>query len=639
MSLPGNLSTRQQQIVLVISTLVGLLLFFRADLPLLTLGTSPPQIKRFQFPESLRLENVQANGWRLQEDGLALAPGQRALLQLSLSRRKGDKFLFDVDLPSREKIGAKMEVRVRGQAVPVPVEKLGIDPIDLTFYLQNAEQFDLKIELADQRTSGSPRVLLGYLDTISQQGLFPASLLAYTLANFFLTYLLLKTFNPSKSEAAFAYPFTVVGWLIMQAAVSESLRLFTPQVFYLLVAAVLIRLKQLGRLGDSKALIEKLCGVAILLIALDARWVQVEKLQARVLDPDPTTYLHLAQNASYFIDTEIREPLFIFMVKLGGWLFGATHFGMRLTTLAASMAVLALIWRAGRDVFSPVVGLFGTLAMALHRNFIYVNIRGYRLEIYAGLLLLFFWFWFGKKDWSYRKRTLSLSITASLLALTRANSLSTMIVMLVIAWLVNRWPVRLLIPVVICPFIALIPSMIYWNHNYGDPMVAVNIHLKYYRNIEFSEHPDVPKDGNSYRGPDTNSIGYFLTEWHTPSQTISNIGTGLYEIYFGRYGWKYLFHGSYFMMALCLLGLARWLFAGRWLVLVWLFLLSAPVAFFQPISLDFRLILHILPLLGFAIGDFLQSLVDFWRTKSEDNDDTVASENASNDIRKTTNGL
>jgi len=189
--------------------------------------------------------------------------------------------------------------------------------------------------------------------------------------------------------------------------------------------------------------------------------------------------------------------------------------------------------------------------------------------------------------------------------------------MLVFVFLRNGWPKRMMAVAVCLPLLATVPSMIYWQQKYGDPMLAVNRHLKYYRNLEFAEHPSVPKEGGPYRGPDTDSVRYFLTEWHSPAKTASNIAAGLYHIFLGDYGWKLVFTGSTLLMGLCILGLARWAFTPHWPMLFWLFLLSAPVAFFEPIALDFRLILHILPILGFAAGDFLQAFWDYFRTQQD----------------------
>jgi hypothetical protein len=119
----------------------------------------------------------------------------------------------------------------------------------------------------------------------------------------------------------------------------------------------------------------------------------------------------------------------------------------------------------------------------------------------------------------------------------------------------------------------------------------------------------VPKGEDPYRGPETNSIRYFLTEWHRPGETITNILSGLQSIYIGGYGWEFIFMGSTLMMGFAILGWLRWILTENRVLLLWMFLVSAPVAFFHAISLDFRLILHILPFLGMAMGDALVSAV------------------------------
>jgi hypothetical protein len=173
------------------------------------------------------------------------------------------------------------------------------------------------------------------------------------------------------------------------------------------------------------------------------------------------------------------------------------------------------------------------------------------------------------------------------MCLTRTNSFSTLVVMLLFVYWNNGWNKKLLAAAIVIPLVVQFPSFIYWQQNYGDPMVAVNKHLKYYRNIEFVDHKLVPQGDDPYRGPETNSIKYFLTEWHTPGETSTNIMSGLQSIYIGGYGWEFIFRG----------------------LLLWMFLVSAPVAFFHSISLDFRLILHILPFLGMAFGDALVTAV------------------------------
>lgn len=565
---------------------------------------SPAHVQDILFPQALASRSVESAGWLPQQRGLALPPGGKGTLRLACRRNPQQQFLLDLPLSRLEDVAVQITLETEQETIPVFVSKPGTDPYDLTDELQGTERFGLRVEVEDRRGSGSPEVLLEHVVLLEQARLFPAARVAYTAGDFAMGYGLACSFLATASEAAVTFPFTIGGWVILHAVGQRPMDVLAREIF--LVLAVLLAYRRF-RQGGASAL-ESPAGLTILLVALDVRWEQLELLRARALDPDPENFLRLALRSSAFIDTEVREPLFLFCVKAGTWLFGPGPFSIRLTTVLLSLGVVLVAWRAGRDLFSTPVGLLTALFLALHRNFIFVNVRGYRLELYTLLLLCFTWFGFGKREWPTGRRAAALAVAGALACLTRVNTYSSLALLVVILFLRDGWPKRHLVLVLVVPILALTPSFVYWHQRYGDAMVAVNIHLKYYRNIEFADHPLIPKGADPYRGPDTDSFRYFLGEWHTPYQTLEYVVTGLQEIFMDDYGWRYLFHGIGWFMALTLLGLARWAVSRHWLLLLWVFLLVAPVAFFQRISLDFRLILHILPFLSFALMDLLECL-------------------------------
>ena len=615
MKTPPTLTPKQRTVlVFAASSLLALGLIFWPHLGELR-PTSSPQLQPFIFPSALDHPAITATGWAQVPEGMGLTPGQTASLHLSVTRDPKKQFILD--LPLSQHVAAFVTVQGDGEAVRFQVDAQKADALDLTDFAAGAREIQLQIEFRDTRASGPAAVALQKLVLIQQKRLFPLDIAAFFVGSFVLILLILRTALSTEQEVLIAGVAGLIGWTVVYACVPIAMQDLSEETFFVLLAGLLRRWHTQGELGRPGLAVEQLSALAILLVALNARWEEAAKIYSRSLDPDPQTYLELAANSHFFVDTEFREPLYIFAAKVGGWVFGPTPMGMRMTTILLSLGVIALTWRAGRDLFSAPVGLLAAAFLALNRNFLYINIRGYRLELYAALALAFFWFCFGKKGWSVKRRTIGLAVAASLLCLTRANTYSALFVMLVFVYLRNGWSKGLMAVCLLTPLVALGPSMIYWSQKYGDPMIAVNKHLKYYRNIEFADHPEVPREGDPYRGPDTNGADYFLLKWHKPHRTVLNIVLGLFRIFLGDYGWRFLFLGSSLVMGLSVLGLVRWAFTDRWPFLIWLLLFSAPVAFFVEISLDFRLTMHILPVLGFAIGDFLQTFWGYFRAERD----------------------
>jgi len=574
-----------------------------------------PQVRPIDLADALADGSAVGEGWKTHPEGLALPPGKSAALCLEFPL-SGDKQSI-LDLGVEDHVTTFLTVTADDSPFRFRVQNQRADAIDITRLLGDAKNCRLKLECTDSRESGATDPAIRRVVLIQQTPLFPLPVLAFFLAGLAVIHLVLKTLASSEDEALIAFVASAVGWVAIHAVAPDAMRALARELFFGLVGLLIWRRYVEKRLDASGRALELVALAAILLFALDERWEEMGRILTRPLDPDPANYLELAQRSRFFLDSEFREPLFVFCAKVGTWVFGGAPTGLRTVTLLMSLAAIAVTWLAGRELFSRPVGLFAAAFLAFNRNFAYINIRGYRLELFTLLCVLFLWFCLGRREWTSRRRALALAIVGALLCLTRLNSYSALVVMLVFVFLRNGWPKRMMAVAVLVPLFATLPSMVYWQQKYGDPMLAVNRHLKYYRNIEFAEHPSVPEEGGAYRGPGTNSVRYFLTEWHSPTQTAANIAKGLYHIFLGEYGWRFVLTGSTLLMALCIFGLARWAFSSHWPMLLWLFLLSAPVAFFQPISLDFRLILHILPVLGFAAGDFLQTFWDYFRAQQE----------------------
>lgn len=532
-----------------------------------------------------------------------LRPGDRDRSNSIIIRAEHERVMVEVS--PIENVKAVMTIASGTRETSMPLHEQKGDGVDITELLPVGEPTQIRIAVNDPRDDGEARQT--HLIVVRLHALFPLDLFACFCAGALLTYLLMYSALNTPFERAVGFLAALGCLAAVHAVLPEDLRLFAREIVLALAALLLWRWQRTERLTICRT--ESLALGVILVMAFLMRWEKLVELHAATLDHDPQTYLEIAQRSSYFIDTEFREPLFPFLVKVGGWFLGHSATSLRLTTIGLSLLVIVMTWLTGRELFNRPVGLLAAAFVAFNGNFIYINVRGYRLELYAMLGLAFVILCFGKKDWSQKKRTIWLAVVGSLMCLTRTNSFSTLVVMLLFVYWSNGWNKKLLVAAILIPLVFHLPSFIYWQQKYGDPMVAVNKHLKYYRNIEFVDNELVPKSDDPYRGPETNSIKYFLTEWHTPGETITNIMSGLQSIYIGSYGWEFLFMGSTLMMGLAILGWLRWFLTENRRLLFWMLLVSAPVAFFHAISLDFRLILHILPFLGMAFGDALVTAV------------------------------
>jgi hypothetical protein len=231
------------------------------------------------------------------------------------------------------------------------------------------------------------------------------------------------------------------------------------------------------------------------------------------LDPDALGYMQIAGSMASPYETQLREPLWIWVVRL--WL-GAAGWdapALRLLTVCCSMLVVWLAYKLFMEYTGkPLLGLCVAWLLADNDYLIRLSVRGLREEAYMAALLGVVYIVF------VRHRTLSLGRQAVGLAAAGASAQllrftsSTILIPLVLLWGwragIRRWRYPL------CVLLAIgavsVPHMVHNYRAFGDPLYSINIHFSWFRNYEVVVQKGGSCDGcptreefaaNPYAGP------------------------------------------------------------------------------------------------------------------------------------------
>jgi 4-amino-4-deoxy-L-arabinose transferase-like glycosyltransferase len=350
----------------------------------------------------------------------------------------------------------------------------------------------------------------------------------------------------------------------------------------------------------------------ILLLSLLLRFDKLIALENMNLDPDAITYRAIALKSSSFYDSNIREPLFVFLIKIYTRLFGTEYVILRYLTVFLSILSILLIYKAGKELFdSELIGLLSAFFTGVNSYLIFMSVRLLRLELFIITMLLLFYilFIYSEKN---NIRYFLMGILGGLVCLTRITSFAFVIPFIIfIYWRDKLSYVKMIIPVLIIN-VMVIPHFINNKKTFGSYTHSVDIHAKWYRNQEFKNKPGFPTskelEKNSYTGRPITSLEYIFG-MHSIMTVVKRSIKGFGKIFFGSYR-------KHFFSANDLLKL--FLFGGYILILftkyrfLWgvMILLIGPTFFLAgTLNMDPRLIAHIYPFMIFITSFFIVTLV------------------------------
>jgi hypothetical protein len=326
----------------------------------------------------------------------------------------------------------------------------------------------------------------------------------------------------------------------------------------------------------------------------------------RRYDGDPAQYLEYARAPRSFYEAHRREPLFVYMTRLGLWLSGGDDIGISFASVLSSALAVGAAYLVGAQAFSPAVGLLAAFLLAVERQMVALSIEGWRDDTFLLFVLLSTWALLRLDQRPSFARGALLGLLGALACLTRITALSFLIPALAMVALRSRRPwtdrARVLGVAAACVVLAALLGPFLWScwRAYGDPLYAINVHTHFYR-----REAHLPQRGG---------MGWteYLTESFQPFQLLELGLLGLTRYPFAN-KWDYFGYWAPWlprvMMALALLGLLAFLGsrAGRLLAAV-LITSTLPYAFTWevPGGAEWRFTAHTYPFYFVAIAFLLE---------------------------------
>lgn len=537
------------------------------------------------------------------DKGIVLYPGEKCLIKWHFNKSPNEEVVATPWFYKMPETTNYLEVVCDNQDKSTTVDNnfKGDQDVDITRTTKGVKSFDLILFSEVAKTAPQKEYLIFQRLKMTMSGnnqLPPLPELCYLYLCFLSVIAILWKTPATKIYAPFA-GFGTLLLLIVQFKIFENQfvsNFFLCWIFLGCVWYFVVKKKK-----ELLPIAAHLTFIFILIIAFDMRWQELTSLLAKPLDPDAITNMGIAKLNGLF-NTEFREPLFIWAMKIFFGLFGESDINMRLVTVLLSLVIICLTYLFALFVFrSYSIGLLAALMMAVTKGFITQNMRGLRLELYCVCIMIFlltlFWARTSKKQWS----PLLAAFTGGVVMLNILSSLSFVYLILIMSAVRNRWKGKILLLVFIIPLTAVFPHLLHNKKVYNDYFYSANIHTVIFRNNEFAGQPGFPTreevDQNGYVGPRVTPFHYIFG-MHTFSEVVKNSFKGLNWILFKNDVPRLLLSNNQLLFYSFIIGGIAVVFS-QWEVVVYLFLLNMTSYFLagvKPYFLDWRLMAHIAPL-------------------------------------------
>ena len=376
------------------------------------------------------------------------------------------------------------------------------------------------------------------------------------------------------------------------------------------------------KLKQKKKILILSCLVFIFFIALFLRWQALLSYLGSPLRPDAVLYRKLADSMSHIFDTKIREPGFIWVVKIWFLLVGSSDLNLRLLTFGLSLILVLLTFFVGQKIFNPYIGLISAFLMSINKNVIISAVSGLREEFFPIMILIIIYILFVKKFDNNFKKAIWAGILGGAVCLTRITSVIFVFPLIVFSFFKLKNSFESLKKIVLSSVIVLVmifPYFYYQYQTYNDPFHQVKSHTRWFANKEFGGQPGFPtveqvKESSSVGKPI--SPYKYIFKMRPFKQAIISFISGFYRTLLGSLadGRGPLSGQQWILYPLYLLGLIFFIVIPKYRFLILtLFLINLPTAFFahpKPtlitssgyIAIDPRLVLHLAPIYSMAVA-------------------------------------
>ncbi|MFH1239118.1 MAG: glycosyltransferase family 39 protein [bacterium] len=334
------------------------------------------------------------------------------------------------------------------------------------------------------------------------------------------------------------------------------------------------------------------------------------------LEADAQGFFNLAHQPTGFYGAGIREPVIIFLAKIGISIFGDQAWVVRLWSLVFSLLLVLAVYFIGQAIFNEVIGLGAALVTGITPILIQSSTRGLRTEAYAVFLLVFIYFLFVHKKYPLLVRLIITGVTGGILALLRLEAILTCVLLLIYFFLTEGKQVlkeklylggKVILAVFIMTLVVA-PFLINNYRAYGDSFYSQNAHATFWRNQEFASQAGFPSieevNKNGYAGVPVTTFAYIF-KMHTAGEIILRYIQG-YVFSVTKY-LLFILAEQLWLSFLGLIGLVLLLFSPYRYLSVTFLVALLPVAFILPLNtighrgVDIRFILHIYPLFILAM--------------------------------------
>ena len=226
--------------------------------------------------------------------------------------------------------------------------------------------------------------------------------------------------------------------------------------------------------------------VLIILLAVAVRWTGLIASTLEPMEGDPCSYADVMRALAWSdpFHTGSREPLYIWLQKIGTIVFGPNGFQWRLVSLLLSVTTVALTHRlALRLSGSRLVASVAALLMSLSPFAIYSSTAAERTQSFEPLLLIFALLLLRPGAWTAKR----VAIASVVCALVWLNWLIALLqISLLLAFLVAvrkiPWSRALAIPVI--AVVLLTPYWLVTKKYEGSALAQLNHHASYYKSAD-----------------------------------------------------------------------------------------------------------------------------------------------------------
>lgn len=589
---------------------------------------TPIITSRYDWPAGKAKAEIQGD-WKEAPMGLALDPGGSGNIVFEVKKEKEEGATFILSFFSFPGLDNEISLSLNKTDYTTIAKNFNFAKyrIDVSKYVKGVDTFWLRLsaKIRAYNTFNKSTVLENIqINTIKNPIFLPDIHIL-----FFLIIIPILLFCFSKtlfSNEIFSFIFSLFilageilikyfwpGFLIKPIIIisMESYFTFPFFVYFFILLIYLFVYYFFPQFGKSNSQLTQLILLGIIALALNLRWGQLFAIKYSALPLDVQTYKDITLQMSHPFDTNFREPLWIWVLKIWLWIFGSADLSIRLLTVLFSLLVIIISFKFFKDYTNNNwLALLVSFFLSVNGYFIFMSPRGYRLELYTCSVILFCYFAFVSSEiLSDKLRLAGLTVFVALLELIQINSFIFTLPFLLYGFWKHSINYRKIFVPILITLIFLAPYLSYSYFKFGDPFYSINKHAVWYRNKEFKTNcqgcPTARElEVDSYSGLKVNSFQYFL-KMHRLKDVLLRTMNGYYIVFLKN---------SYYLQSeigvnlsvfyyLYLAGLILVIFSRyRGLIIIALFLINL-LAFFVPTTkISPRILAHASPFFTFFLA-------------------------------------